>query len=113
MKVGGKKLVGSAQRRLRDAFLQHGAIPLSADFPLYAGVFRMAEDELRGAMTDLSTVAGRPVDLTAAASALRAGFEQRFGIALETLPLPASLEARALQLASEKYATEAWTDRAG
>ena len=112
LKVGGKKLVGSAQRRLRDAFLQHGAIPLNADFPLHAEIFRMPEDELREAMTDLSSAANRSIDLAAAATAVRAGFEQRFGMTLEAIPLSASLAARARTLAAEKYATAAWTERA-
>ncbi len=36
--VGGRKLVGSAQKRTADAVLQHGSIPISADYrklPLY------------------------------------------------------------------------------
>lgn len=40
--VGGRKLVGSAQRRLGQAFLQHGSIPLSPD-PLATGATALAD----------------------------------------------------------------------
>ncbi len=113
LKVGGRKLVGSAQRRLRRAFLQHGAIPLQADYPLHAKVFRMSADELRGAMIDLSGAAGRPVDLAAAAWAVTLGFKTRFGVEFRGAPFPKSWAGRADQLAREKYATDSWTERAG
>ncbi|MGC8763834.1 MAG: lipoate--protein ligase family protein [Acidobacteriota bacterium] len=44
--VHGRKVVGSAQRRGRRAFLQHGAVPLSVDYRLLLGATgRSGEDE--------------------------------------------------------------------
>ena len=112
LKVGGRKLVGSAQRRLRHAFLQHGAIPLKTDYALHAGCFKMAESELRAAMIDLSEAAGKPVDLAAAAWAVTIGMKQRFAVEFRGGRLPASITARAEILEQEKYATAEWLERA-
>lgn len=54
--LGGRKIVGSAQRLLPGAFLQHGSIPLAPQAPLLAEVFRDgAGVEMSRHMTDLST----------------------------------------------------------
>lgn len=55
----GKKLVGSAQRRTRKAFLQHGSIPLAGDHTLLDAVWPGSLD--RGAATTVSAAAGRDV----------------------------------------------------
>ncbi len=53
----GRKLIGSAQRRLPRAFLQHGSIPLAPQAELLARLVRGAAAEaLRGQMTDLETL---------------------------------------------------------
>ena len=50
---GGRKIAGSAQRRLRRSFLQHGSMPITCDRALLAGATRMAgsgvlDDEMAG-----------------------------------------------------------------
>jgi lipoate-protein ligase A len=55
--IGGKKLVGSAQRRRPDAFLQHGSIPAAPQQELLARLFVEGDDgAMRDAMTDLATL---------------------------------------------------------
>jgi lipoate-protein ligase A len=112
LKVRGRKLVGSAQRRLRHAFLQHGAIPLKADYALHAGCFRMDAEELRAAMIDLGEAAGKPLDLPAAAWAVTAGCKSRFAVEFRGAPFPAALERRAAELSQTRYATPEWLERA-
>jgi lipoate-protein ligase A len=54
--LGGKKIVGSAQRQIPGAFLQHGSIPLSPQEQILARVFRGASPvDIASRMTDLST----------------------------------------------------------
>lgn len=64
--VGGQKLVGSAQRRLRGAFLQHGSIPLTEAF-LGVTDFLPGEevDRLKalGALREATTWVGAWTDL--------------------------------------------------
>jgi lipoate-protein ligase A len=41
--VGGRKIVGSAQRRVRRSFLQHGSMPITCDFETLARATRMTD----------------------------------------------------------------------
>jgi lipoate-protein ligase A len=55
--IDGKKLVGSAQRRRPEAFLQHGSIPAQPQQDLLARLFVNAEGKtVREAMTDLASL---------------------------------------------------------
>jgi lipoyl(octanoyl) transferase len=79
--VKGRKIVGSAQRRLRRSFLQHGSMPIQCDREKLARATRMADssvlyDEMAGVAEFLPE---RPSleDLT---EALLAGFRKRFDI---------------------------------
>jgi lipoate-protein ligase A len=79
--VEGRKIVGSAQRRLRRSFLQHGSMPLSCDRERLARVTRMPDSTpLYKEMAGLQEfLASRPswAELT---SALVGSFQDRFGI---------------------------------
>ena len=78
--AGGRKLVGSAQRRGRTAFLQHGSIPLGGDQEVLREAWpdSLAPD----AATTLAEAAGRAVGYDEAASALASGFRIRLGVEL-------------------------------
>jgi lipoate-protein ligase A len=71
---GGRKLVGSAQRRLRRSFLQHGAIPLVIDYQMMARVLGVAEVQLRERMTSVSEAAPQPIDFDSLAESLISAF---------------------------------------
>ena len=68
----GRKLVGSAQRRSRRAFLQHGSIPLAGDQSALASIWPGSLDPDRA--TTVSDAAGRSIDFDELASALAAAF---------------------------------------
>jgi lipoate-protein ligase A len=76
---GGRKVAGSAQRRLRRSFLQHGSIPLRLDYAEMGRVLGVSEGFLRSAMISVSEAAGREVDFDLLANALGAGFRRAFG----------------------------------
>ena len=109
LKVNGRKLVGSAQRRQRGAFLQHGALPLTTDYALHARLFGLTPERLRGAMVDLTEAAGREVSHAEAAEALEQGFIERLGATWATPPLTPHVRARAEALVAERYGREDWT----
>lgn len=109
LKVAGRKLVGSAQRRQKGAFLQHGALPLATDYALHGRLFGLAPERLRGAMLDLKEAAGREVSHAEAAEALALGFTERLGAAWSPLPLAPHVRARAEALVAERYGREDWT----
>ena len=101
IEAGGKKLVGSAQRRSRRALLQHGSIPLDGDQSLLAELWPGSIG--RGRSTTVSAAAGRRVDFDELASSLRSAFESWLGTGLETGELTegelVAIDARCCSLA--------------
>lgn len=111
IEVGGRKLVGSAQRRQGGAFLQHGAVMLAAHPERLARVFPRESDPLRG-MTTVAAALGRRPSFDEVAEALADGFRRAHGLPLVPGGMTAEETALAERLAADKYGTEAWT-RAG
>ena len=112
IEIGGRKIVGSAQKRTGGVFLQHGSVPLETDEALLAAVARPGEAPEGGAgATSLGERLGRPVGFDEAVGPLVEGFARAFGVAFERFALgPGDLEAvRALRDA--KYSSEEWTFR--
>ncbi len=72
--LGGRKVAGSAQRRTKRAFLQHGSIPLTLDYPTMEHVFRLPAHVLRSRFTALEEAGERP-DFESVARALASAFE--------------------------------------
>lgn len=99
VKVNGKKIIGSAQRRYarvdgREAVLQHGSVLLGREHRRLGEFLRLSEparrrikDELETRTTDLSTVLGRSVEYNEAAEAIKLGFEQSWEIRFHNEPL--------------------------
>jgi lipoate-protein ligase A len=111
--VEGRKIIGSAQKRMGSVFLQHGSIPLAKDDDLLASVSRPGEMAGSPGMTSLSEALGRPVDFDAAVGPLVQGFADLFGVDFEPCTLtPADREAvEALRIS--RYGSDAWTFRRG
>jgi lipoate-protein ligase A len=107
--VGGKKLIGSAQRRTQGFVLQHGAIPLGGDVAEIAEYLNLSAEErealkemLQSRATTLEEVLGTPVSFHRAAVALAIGFERALNLELEIGELTSDEERLALEL-REKY----------
>jgi lipoate-protein ligase A len=75
--VSGKKLIGSAQRRWREGFLQHGSILLSLD-PSHLKFIRGA-DHSNGA-TSIEEILGGPVDPDRVRQSIIEGLEETLNI---------------------------------
>jgi lipoyl(octanoyl) transferase len=83
--VGGRKLVGSAQRRLRRAILQHGSIPLTLDRVRLAALLEgttgtEAAAAWGSSMVSLAEVLGRRPDPEAVQAAIAAGVADAFQV---------------------------------
>jgi lipoate-protein ligase A len=81
IEAGGRKLLGSAQRRSGHALLQHGSLPLSGDptaIPerVWPGSFGTR------AVTTVSAAAGRTIAFAEVADALRSGLEESLNVCL-------------------------------
>lgn len=96
IKVNGRKLVGSAQRRFRrsdgeEVVLQHGSILLGPDHKRIVEFFKLNNESDRAALvreldektTDVASVLGAKILFEDMAEAVRLGFEQAWGIRLD------------------------------
>jgi lipoate-protein ligase A len=76
--VHGRKIIGSAQRRLSGAFLQHGSILLGYDPALEAGV--IPGNSRNDVVTSITRELGRDVPLAEVKDAFVKGFSEALGI---------------------------------
>jgi len=104
IEIDGKKIVGSAQKRDRQALLQHGSIPISMDYDLYARGTQTAGDILKSKMTTLSDVCRHTPEQLA--SALIQGFQEFIGSPFEA-QCP-SFEDPEVSSLEEKYSSHSW-----
>jgi lipoate-protein ligase A len=105
LEIGGRKVVGSAQRRQGACFLQHGAVMLGVDVPRLRRVFPTTADPL-ATMTTLEAALGRRPPFEDVASALGAAFEAEHGLALAPGGLAVEEVAMVERLVRDKYGTE-------
>jgi lipoate-protein ligase A len=114
IEIGGKKIVGSAQKRAGAAFLQHGSIPLEKDDDLLAAVSAPAAGAVpagEAGMTSLAEALGRPVDFAWAVDRFCRGFSEAFGVEFEPFELGPEDREAVSALRASRYATDAWTFR--
>jgi lipoate-protein ligase A len=107
IEVGGKKLVGSAQRRQGTSFLQHGAILLAVDAPRLGALFPTTRDPL-ASLTTLEAATGRRPTFEEVAAALRTAFEVEHGLRLVPGGLTDEETARVECLVSDRYGRAAF-----
>lgn len=79
--VHGRKIVGSAQRRLAGAFLQHGSILIDYDPALEAEV--IPGGGRKAAVTCIRQELGRVVELSDVKLAFRSGFSEALGVSIK------------------------------
>lgn len=111
--VEGRKLVGSAQMRIRDGILQHGSMPLLGDISDISQFLTARPDpqRIRSVALTLHDALGRLVTWEEAAEAWIAGFREALNLTLLPAPLTAEERSRVEALVAEKYGNPAWTSR--
>jgi lipoate-protein ligase A len=107
IEIGGRKLVGSAQRRRGRCFLQHGSVLLGADEPRLRALFPTTPDPM-ASLTTLEAALGRRPTFEEVAGALQTAFETEHGTALRPGGLSEAEQALVDRLVAEKYASDAW-----
>ena len=117
--VDGKKLIGSAQARRKEGFLQHGALPLSGDLTRITQVLVFPDEATRQAAasrllsraTTAEQILGAPMIWEVAAEAFTSAFQEALNLQLLPAELTAQELSRAEELVHEKFNHPAWTDR--
>lgn len=107
--VGGRKLVGSAQRRQQGAIVQHGAIPLTPHAERLNALLLRPQPSLGAKMITLREAAGRAIEFAELADALIAGFADAWGAHFTPGGLTPAEHAHERRLLAETYANDAWT----
>lgn len=88
LKYSGKKLVGSAQRKLGDTILQHGSIlcgsyHLNIVNYLNAKNLETLKEEINKTTIDLGTILNESIDYERLAGSIAEGFENKFNMKFE------------------------------
>lgn len=104
--VQGRKIVGSAQLRAGDAFLQHGSLLLEDDQSLLRDLAGLSLAD--PAEAALGSLLGRPVTFEEAAEALATTVLPRFDGLVQVDRLPESIESGAA-LHAGRFQSDAWT----
>mgnify|MGYP001027014743 FL=1 len=117
--VAGKKLLGSAQARRKEGFLQHGTLPLSGDLTRITQVLAFpdevarqdAANRLLSRATTVELVLGAPVSWQTAADSVAASFEFILNLHLSPQGLTPQELSWTETMVTEKFAHPSWTDR--
>ncbi|MFQ5928258.1 MAG: biotin/lipoate A/B protein ligase family protein [Acidobacteriota bacterium] len=80
--LDGCKIVGSAQRRLKRSFLQHGSIPLRINYAQMAAALAVEQEVLRKSLISVSEASRGEVTFEILCEAIKEGFEQTFNVRL-------------------------------
>ena len=106
--VSGRKVIGSAQRRMGEAVLQHGSLLLDRSHVEIADLMRIPERrraDVRKALeegtTDLTSLIGRTPTFEETAAAILSGFEDEWEVSLVHESLTREERELAGRLASE------------
>ena len=114
----GKKVVGSAQRRRRDCFLQHGSILVADAHRLIVRCLNLNEEKharyleiLDANSVSLERIAGQPLDWRALADGFLPRFAEALGIAyrMGECTEQESVLAGTLELAKLRFQEELWS----
>jgi lipoate-protein ligase A len=95
---GGCKVVGSAQRKYRQALMQHGSILL-------------AQSEYTPALPGIRELTGLVLAPADVRDAIQVAFAAATGWRLETADWSEVEKRTTVELAAEKYATSEWNER--
>ncbi len=107
IEIGGRKVVGSAQRRHGASFLQHGAVLLGVDAARLRALFPRTRNPL-SSLTTLEVALGRPPSFDEVAGALAEAFETEHGLRLKPDGLTSEEMETTERLVREKYTTDTW-----
>ena len=114
--VKGKKLIGSAQKRWRNHFLQHGSVIVSPSYIQLASLLRFNNHEQRTKFinlhkeksTSIEDEAKKMSGTAGIISAIKKGFEQGIGIRLIEAELTDFEKKETQRLLKDKYGKEDW-----
>jgi lipoate-protein ligase A len=117
--VAGKKIIGSAQARRKNAILQHGAIPLTGDISRIIKVLSYTDEDSRknaalrvlSRATTIENQTGKSISWHQSAMDLVRAFEETHNLFLIKAELTAEEVVSAKRIELEKYGNKSWNER--
>jgi lipoate-protein ligase A len=110
--VNGKKIIGSAQKRVNGKVLQHGALIMDVDVEKYCSLFKDCSSELiielSRRMTSLKAELKGDIKSDEVMSEVLKGFEKSIGIEFEESILTGEELSNAKELERNKYSSKGW-----
>ncbi|MEA2037217.1 MAG: biotin/lipoate A/B protein ligase family protein [Nanoarchaeota archaeon] len=110
--VNGKKLVGSAQKRIDGKLLQHGAVLIEADIDKYCSLFKNYNEKLiktvKDRMTSINNELNKRITYDGVKKAMIEGFEEALDIEFEESELTEEELEMAKKLEKNKYSQDKW-----
>ena len=109
IKVEGKKIVGSAQKRAGSKFIQHGSIPLEEDEGFLGPVSFLKKNDSKGRMISLSRALGKRISFDWTVERLTSGISEFFKINFKRKIFDAEEKELISKIQKERYANKNWT----
>ncbi|MGD8456230.1 MAG: biotin/lipoate A/B protein ligase family protein [Anaerolineales bacterium] len=117
--VEGKKLVGSAQARKKNAVLQHGTLPLHGDLTRITESLVYPDERARekaavrllSRATTVESVLGKAIEWDLAADTFVNAFSQALNLEFNNEGLTQREKTRVEELIEERFGNEEWTRR--
>ncbi|MDY0295797.1 MAG: biotin/lipoate A/B protein ligase family protein [Acidobacteriota bacterium] len=106
IEIQGRKIVGSAQKRNQRALLQHGSIPFSMNYELYARGTRMRPERIQDSMITLHEIQPR-LRRETLNMALIDAFQAFMQVTFKEFDIEAE-DSRMLQVLVDKYSGDDW-----
>lgn len=109
IEIKGKKLIGSAQKRVGQTFLQHGSIPLRNNTSLLQLLTPKRDDGQSSLkMISLEEALGRVIEFDEVVAALISGFSEYFNVEIRPKVLTEKDREEIYHLEREKYGNPDW-----
>lgn len=109
IEVGGRKIIGSAQKRESSRFLQHGSIPLEGNSHYLESISFLQPGQSRARMTTLSEALGRKVSFAWAVDHFIEGFAEFFNVSFERKLFSVREREAVAEIQRERYENRRWT----
>ncbi|UCC39785.1 MAG: lipoate--protein ligase family protein [Candidatus Aminicenantes bacterium] len=107
--VNGKKIVGSAQKRMGSRFIQHGSIPLEKDENLLRSVSLSEGKDSDVRMTSISRELGKKVSFEWVVNHLIEGISEYFNVEMKSKTFDSTEKVEIFRVQKERYAAKGWT----
>lgn len=107
----GKKLIGSAQKRVGSWFIQQGSMPLDSQTTRQKIFLTNGNHSYSGfekKFTSLEEILGRHINLKEVADVFKTGWENFWNVKLEEISLSPEVIGQARELAELKYRQKSW-----